>query len=115
MLSSLGLWNWWSAANSIRRTAWRQGAPRAPKQYHRDCHVGEIEEYRVEERRGVGASEIKQYARHPTAERHADGRREQRRADPPSGLIGRKEPPDDDCVRRYDTALGEPEDDRQDV
>src|SRR4029078_7535488 len=80
-----------------------------------DRHVHQVPREAVEEGRAVGTGEVEDQARQPAAERHADGGGHQYNAEARAGYAWRKILAYDDAIARYDAALEQAEQRRNNI
>ena len=107
-------WNLASGAGVRDRLS--PGQPEVPPQQPAgDRDVQQVPQDAVDERRRVGAGRVEDRAGHPAAERHAEQRGHQHRADARAGLGRREVFADDDRVGRHDAALEQAEQRRDHV
>src|SRR5207253_9358399 len=87
----------------------RQESACSQNQEPHDRKVDQVPRHAIHERGAVRTREVEDAARHPPAERHAEHRAHDDRADARAGLGGREMLAHDDRVRGHDPALEKPE------
>src|SRR5574343_423249 len=90
-----------------RQSGWM--LPDPPEQPRCNRQVQQVPGDAIEEGRLVAAGQVENPARHPAAQRHAQQRGHDDRADAGARLVWRKVFADDDGVRGHDAALKQPE------